>query len=94
VKGGLIMLTQGFYYFLFIGELAILGMIIVGIYIKVKRVLTMSAGGSDDKNSEHHVSESDQIVEAGDGNLKYGAIKMPSPAEKIRSGQTFMASDS
>ena len=88
------MLTQGFYYFLFIGELAILGMIIAGIYIKVKRVMSMSAGGSDDKNSEHYVSESDQIVEAGDGNFRHGAIKRPSPAEKIRSGQTSQASDS
>jgi hypothetical protein len=88
------MLTQGFYYFLFIAELAILGMIIAGIYTKVKRVMSMSAGGSDDKNSEHYVSESDQIVEAGDGNFRHGAIKIPSPTEKIRSGQTSQASDS
>jgi hypothetical protein len=88
------MLTQGFYYFLFIGELAILGMIIAGIYIKVKRVMSMSAGGSDDQNSEQYVSEYEQIAEAGDGNFRHGAIQRPSPAEKIGSGQTVMTSDS
>jgi hypothetical protein len=85
------MLTQGFYYFLLFAELAILGMIIAGIYIKVKRVLSMSAGGNDDKNSERYVSESDQFVEARGGNFRHGAIKMPSPAEEIRSGQTSQA---
>jgi hypothetical protein len=33
------MMTQGFYYFLLICELAILGLLIAGLFSKVKRIL-------------------------------------------------------
>lgn len=33
------MLTQGFFYFLLICELAILGFLMAGIFLKVKRIL-------------------------------------------------------
>jgi hypothetical protein len=42
------MLTQGFYYFLVICELAILGLLIVGIYSKVARIVKQYYLGLDD----------------------------------------------
>jgi hypothetical protein len=56
------MLTQGFYYFLGICELAILGLIMAGIYCKAKRILEMYRLPALDQNSEQHVSEFDHAA--------------------------------
>ncbi len=53
------MLTKGFYYFLMIGELGILGLIMAGIVLKVKRIIHLHAVQIDDQDCEHFVSESD-----------------------------------
>lgn len=53
------MLTQAFYYFLLIGELAILGLLIAGIYSKLKTILKMYRLPADDQNFEHSVSKFD-----------------------------------
>ncbi len=50
------MLTQGFFYFLLICELAILGLLIVGIFSKVRSILKTYYVRVDDQNYEHHVS--------------------------------------
>jgi hypothetical protein len=60
------MLTKGFYYFLMIGELAILGLIMAGIVLKIKRIIQLHAVRIDDQNSEHGVSGSDHFVVPGD----------------------------
>ena len=88
------MLIKGFYYFLVIGELAILGLIIAGIYLKVKRVLSMSAGRTDDQNSEHYVSESDQFARPGSDIWVDGTTGLPSQAGELKSGHTPWAANS
>jgi len=80
------MLTRGFYYFLMIGELAILGLIIAGIYLKVKRVLSMSAGRTDDQYSEHYVSESDQFARPDSDISVDGTTGLRSRAGELTSG--------
>ncbi len=49
------MLTQGFYYFLVICELAILGLLIVGIFAKVKKIIVTYYLPVYDQISEHDV---------------------------------------
>ena len=71
------MLTRSFYYFLALGELAILGLIIAGIYAKTKRIVQMIAVSSDDQNSEQHVSESDQSFHIANHSLGYHADALP-----------------
>ncbi len=88
------MLTKGFYYFLMIGELAILGLIMAGIYLKVKRIISMSAERTDDQNSEHYVSESDQSAEARGDIFLDGTAGLPSHSGEIKSGHTPWASNS
>lgn len=56
------MLTQGFYYFLVICELAILGLLMAGIYCKAKRILKLYSLPAYDQNSEQNVSESDNTA--------------------------------
>jgi hypothetical protein len=58
------MLTQGFYYFLLIGEIAILGLIMTGIVYKVKTIINLYSVQADDQNYEHFVSGSDQSAQA------------------------------
>ena len=58
------MLTQGFYYFLLIGEIAILGLLMTGIVYKVKTIINLYSDQSDDQNYEHFVSGSDQRAQA------------------------------
>ncbi len=82
------MLTQGFYYFLIIGQLAMLGLIIAGIYMKVKRIISMSAERTDDQNSEHYVSEFDQLAEARGDSYVDRTIGWRSHSGEIKSGQT------
>jgi hypothetical protein len=53
------MLTQAFYYFLLICELAILGLLMVGIYCKAKKIIEMYSVPADDQNFEHNVSATD-----------------------------------
>ncbi len=60
------MLTKGFYFFLMIGELAILGLIMAGIVHKIKRIIQLHAVPIDDQNSEHGVSGSDHFTVPGD----------------------------
>jgi hypothetical protein len=81
------MLTRAFYYFLMIGELAILGLIIAGIYAKTKRIIQMSAVRGDDQNSEHHVSESDQSSYILHDSLSRCADGLPSQAPSTESRQ-------
>jgi hypothetical protein len=88
------MLTKGFYYLLLIGELAILGLIIAGIYLKVKRIIGMSARRTDDQNFEHYVSESDQFARAGRDILVDGITGFPSQAGELQSGHTTWAQNS
>jgi hypothetical protein len=42
------MMTQGFFYFLLIGELAILGLLIAGLTAKVKSILKLYSMRLDD----------------------------------------------
>lgn len=56
------MLKQGFFYFLVFGELAILGLIMAGIYAKVKKIISIYSEQSYDQNSEHFVSEADHYA--------------------------------
>jgi len=58
------MLTQGFYYFLLIAEIAILGLLMMGIVYKVKRIINLYSVQSDDQNCEPFVSGSDQRAQA------------------------------
>ena len=88
------MLTKGFYYFLMMGELAILGLIMAGIYLKVKRIVSMTAGRNDDQNSEHYVSESDQLSRSGRDILVDGTAGLPSQAGELNSGHTYSAPNS
>jgi hypothetical protein len=81
------MLTQGFYYFLMIGELAILGLIIVGIYAKTKRIIQLYDVRDDDQNSEHYVSESDQSSQILYDGLSHQADGLPYQAHSTTSSQ-------
>jgi hypothetical protein len=80
------MLTHGFYYFLALSELAILGLIIAGIYLKVKRILAMSVGRTNDHNSKHYVSESDHVLRTGGDILVDNAAAWSKRAGEPRSG--------
>jgi hypothetical protein len=55
------MLTQAFYYFLLVGELAILGLLIMGIYQKATKIIELYSIPADDQDTEHNVSASDHI---------------------------------
>jgi hypothetical protein len=81
------MLTHGFYYFLALSELAILGLIIAGIYLKVKRILAMSTGRTNDHNSEHYVSESDQLLRSGGDILVDRAAAWSGRAGELKPGE-------
>ena len=82
------MLTQGFYYFLIIGELAILGLIIAGICLKVRRIMSMSVKGRDVKNSEHDVSKSDHLTGAESSDFLDRPPALPPNSEKMSSEDT------
>jgi hypothetical protein len=67
------MLTRGFFYFLMISELAILGLLVVGIFYKLKRIMHLYFTKADDQNFEHGVSGSDHPAVPGDA-----AVSTPS----------------
>ena len=53
------MLTQAFYYFLLICELAILGLLMVGIYCKAKKIIQMYSVPPEHHKFQHNVSAID-----------------------------------
>jgi hypothetical protein len=61
------MVAKGFYYFLLAGELAILGLLLAGIYSKAKKILEMYGLPANDQILKHDVSESEHAPEVPAG---------------------------
>jgi hypothetical protein len=76
------MLALGFFYFLLICEMAVLGLLLAGIIYQIKKIRNLFAITIDDQNSKHDVSEYDYPAVPGGAAVSTPSDESPPKLQK------------